>query len=278
MADTPGNDSTIELKGTISKKAPPAPAANADPYTTIELKVTINKNKPATPGDKSTGQIIDTAETITPETKIWTLKQDVPKSPLRIDNIEYCEDIKIQEYLTGWDGREIITVSKRHQPPDDIVITAGLPDLPRWLAKVSVRDDGIPPAKTAEEKKRVRVNASLSFDEDNYTIQPFKKWPQELFRQKEYVQDIFKAIQDGNEAQIKELTRQRYIDVSTSRIPVGEIHEGEWLLPVFIGTGQENKSEDTEKKNIDETKNRKFLVYVKVIIEFVSDEAKPAAK
>lgn len=288
-----------------------APDANKDSY--IELKIAINKNLPATPGDKEVSRIIKVKSKGLPEViQLWT---EIPPQKLQLKSVDgtLSEEKDMEEKFRHWDGEAIIILKKPYV--NDIVPFAGLPDPPGWQVRVSVCKDGAPiiseqkpsaPAsqnpnpstsisipisifnveqkkpsppehkegfndskqpvtetesnKTEEAETALRVNILLSFDGNKYIVFPYHRWPAHI-HPKEYINTIYKDICDDNQESIKYLILKRYIQ--TPRLSLDEIHEGEWMLPVFIN---------------DDNQQKQLLTYIKVTIEWITVEPKPADK
>ncbi len=146
------------------------------------------------------------------------------------------------------------------------------------------------PASDDQEEILIRLNVLLTFDIEKYTIFCSSKWPKVIKKTKDDVKKniyraiydkdydgksihqeipeetvtkykIYKAISENEEDSIKYFVSNRYM--STPRLPLDEITEGEWLLPVYI---------------VGKSDMRELLTYVKVSITWISDEAKTADK
>jgi hypothetical protein len=106
----------------------------------------------------------------------------------------------------------------------------------------------------------IRLNAELTFDIEKYVIYGYEKWPNGIKITKDEIKkNIYKAISEDDDDAIQYFVSNRYM--STNRLRLDEITEGEWLLPVYI------KGESDKKV---------LLTYIKVKIDWVAGDANPA--
>jgi len=266
MTEAPdtNSNSTIELKGTIKKTPPTSGKKTEDEVETFKFEVIINKNSPATPGDmylseffslKRQGEVTNT-KSIPDKLTLWKPPSSTIAHP-DSDYISYCEKRTLEKKLERWNGKESFLIYKRHYDENDIVPAANLPRMPRsriprWLVKVDLFVDQ---AKATESI--VRLNAHLSFDEDQCEVLPYKNWRTKPPKEKTFISDIANNILDCNEVEVNKHARDNYINVTLTRIPVGEVEEGEWLLPVFYLGASDNKH---------------LLAYIRVKINYVPQE------
>ena len=121
--------------------------------------------------------------------------------------------------------------------------------------------DTLPQNDKKSEPILIRLNAELTFDTEKYAIYGYHKWPKGIKKSKDEIKRIiYKALSKGDGDAIQYFISNRYI--STNRLRLDEITEGEWLLPVYI-KGESNK--------------KVLLTYIKVKIEWKAEDTKSAA-
>ena len=146
--------------------------------------------------------------------------------------------------------------------------------------------------KTGAAQVELRLDASVSFDHDRYQISFAKKTGLTLDERKNIICAIRCAVDNyPEEISLKNSSSDAirnwvnswigrhgsndlkglwlnhassvHLNYTQSRIPISEINEGEWSLPVFV---------------VDNNGDKKFLTYTKISVEWAADGAKPADK